>query len=125
SGRMSPLASFIRTDFPPPAGPRMILVSPRWAVKEMFWSTGLISNVMETSSKTTIDSAGSEPGWVWVRFTGAMSRATVELPAEDSDHRAADDKVDDDDEDGRVVDGLVGRFAHALGAALGGHAEVA
>src|SRR5271154_3159119 len=47
------------------------------------------------------------------------------LPPEDADHRAADDEVDDDDEDGGVDDSLGGRFTHALGAALCGHAEVA
>ncbi len=47
------------------------------------------------------------------------------LPAEDADHGAADDEVDDDDEDRGDDDGLGGGAADALGAAFGGHAEVA
>src|SRR6266478_7786387 len=123
SGRMRPLASFIRTDFPPPAGPRMMRVSPRWTVKEMFCRTGLMSKVMETSSKTTTGSAESGLCLVWATSPGAMSAGMVWLPAEDADHRAADDEVDDDDEDGGVDDGLGCRFTDALGAALCGHAE--
>src|SRR5260370_42486374 len=54
-----------------------------------------------------------------------MSAGIVCLPAEYADHRAADDEVDDDDEDGGVDDGLGGRFANPLGAALCRHAEEA
>ncbi len=47
------------------------------------------------------------------------------LPAEDADHRSTDNEVNDEDEDGRVDDGLSGRFTYTLGTALRGHAEVA
>src|SRR5216684_4223634 len=90
----------------------------------MFCRTGLMSKVMETSSKTTTGSAESGLCLVWETSPGAMSAGMVWLSAEDADHRAADDEVDDDDEDRRVDDGLGGGFAHALGAAFCRHTEV-
>src|ERR1700755_1620491 len=100
SGLRRPLASFIRTDFPPPAGPRMMRVSPRWTVKEMFCRTGFMSKVIERSLKTTTGSAESGLCRVWVELPGAMSAGIVWLPAEDADHRARHEEIDDDDEDG-------------------------
>ena len=38
---MRPLASFMRTDLPQPAGPRMMRVSPRSTEKEMSFEDGL------------------------------------------------------------------------------------
>src|ERR1700692_878808 len=99
SGRSRPLASFIRTDLPHPAGPRMTRVSPGATEKEMFSRTGLTSKMMETLSKTTTGPASVELG-------GAGSGARVGeevmavLPlAEGEEHGAADDEVDHDDED--------------------------
>src|ERR1700761_9252545 len=89
----------------------------------MFCSTGLMSNVMETSSKTTTGSLESGLCLAWEASPGAMSAGMVWLPAEDADHRTADDEVDDDDEDGGVDDGLGGCFTHALSAAFCRHAE--
>src|ERR1700688_2167405 len=91
----------------------------------MFCRTGLMSKVMETSSKTTTGSAESGICLVWEASPGAMSAGIVWLPAKYADHRAADDEVDNDDEDGGVNDGLGGRFTHALGAAFCRHAKVA
>ena len=49
----------------------------------------------------------------------------VGSPAEDADHGAGDEQVDDDDEDGGDDHGLGGGSADALGSAVGVHAEVA
>src|SRR5260370_35949534 len=91
----------------------------------MFCRTGLMSKVMETSSKTTTGSAESGLCLVWATSPGAMSAGMVWLPAEYADHRAADDEVDDDDEDGGVDGELGGRFTPALSAAFCRHAEEA
>src|ERR1700680_4629493 len=58
SGLSRPLVSFIRTDLPQPAGPRMMRVSAGWTVREMFWRTTFSSKAMETFSKETTASVG-------------------------------------------------------------------
>ena len=58
SGRRRPSTSFMRTDFPQPAGPRMMRVWPRSTWKEMFLRTVFWSNLMETSSKRTMGPVG-------------------------------------------------------------------
>ena len=52
SGRTRPLAIFMRTDLPLPAGPRRQQVSPGSMLKEMFSRTLWLSKAMETLSKT-------------------------------------------------------------------------
>src|SRR5277367_4167538 len=125
SGRMRPSTSFMRTDFPPPAGPRMIRVSPGWTAKETSLRTGLMSKVMVTSLKTTTGS--EEPGGCslsdGLTMVGLLGMGW--LPAEDADHRPGDEQVDNDDEDRRDDHSLRGGLTHALGAALRVHAEVA
>src|SRR4051794_40794463 len=100
SGRIKPLASFISTDLPPPAGPRMMRVSPRRTVNEMSSRTGFRSNAIETFSKTTTGSPAASglccDASRETRFWAIGSPS----PAEDADHGAADEKIDDDDEDG-------------------------
>ena len=59
SGHSRPLASFSRTDFPVPAGPRIICVWPRSTEKLMFFSTTFSSNAIDTSSNAT-----TGPGWL-------------------------------------------------------------
>ena len=95
-----------------------------WTVKEMFCRTGLIvegdGDVFEDDDRFCgVGVAGL------VTFPGARSAAMVRLPAEDADHRSADEEVDNDDEDGGDDDGLRGRFTDALCAPFGVHAEVA
>src|SRR6516165_10090241 len=124
SALRSPSASFISTDFPPPAGPRMMRVSPCVTENEIFSRTGLRSKAIETFSKTTTGSFSA--GRLCVGSSRVRTSAmALPLPAKDAYHRTTDEKVHDDDGDGGDDDSLRRCTAHALGSTLGGHAEVA
>src|ERR1700722_6146840 len=111
SGRINPFASLSKTLFPLPAGPSRMRVSPGETVSEIFLRTGLPSNPMDTSSKTTTGCAGSPSATV----AAGWAAVTIGLAAEHTDHELADHQVDRNDKDRRNHHRLRGGSAHTLG----------
>ena len=120
------MASFISTDLPPPAGPRMMRVSPRCTLNEIFCSTGFTSKLNRDIFERQPRARPAPGSWPFCCDVAAGHvLGMVRSPAEDADHRTRHNKVDDDDEDRRNHHSLRRRAPHALRSALGLHAEVA
>src|SRR6202012_256111 len=117
SGVRRPLASFMMTLLPQPAGPRRMRVSPWRTVKEMSLRTVSRSKPMETCENSTMGEPGS-------RSRGARAGAgvAIALSPEDANHELRYEEVEEDDEHGADDDGLGGGAPNALCAAGGAQA---
>src|SRR5581483_2099492 len=148
SGVRRPLASFMMTLLPTPAGPRRMRISPWQTVKETSRRTGPRSKAMETRENSTTGVLGSRAGRRGAVAVVAMCGCVVYeasllsdrntevlrlrlrmtatgdyLSSEDADHHLGDQEVEEDDEHGADDDGLGGGAADALCAA--GRAQAA
>src|SRR3984957_19378938 len=104
SGTNRPLASFIKTLLPTPAGPRTTRVSPRSTAKLTPRSTSFSSKRRQTSSNCTTGTLGGSVstrlGCCWESSVVASAKR-ASLTSEDIDHQLCDHEVHQNDENGR------------------------